>query len=372
MVGSQVAPRLMAGLARAPELIDSARRRGSNIGFLVTDRFAFGDEVPSSYVEFVDEMLAGTSFDVLAEFFPNFDTLDKFAVLSAFAEVPTTILCGTKDLLTSVGHSRKMASRIPGARLVECDGAGHMVILERKDRVNAVLDELFAKADTAGAVADGDRSPGAWRRVRRAGRGRGRRRGARRHPRRLRRPRGARPAVHRDRRDRGVGGRLARRSTAACWRRPSSARSARCCSTRTTTGCSGCAGSRCTPTPSGSGSRARWSPPPSGSPHERGCDGLRLAARAELPRTVRFWEHLGYREVARDGVFLTLAKLLPVTLTAETAEDTQELGDPAGPAAAPRRPADPHRRPRGREDHASPRASAPRSASAARSPRRPS
>ncbi len=147
VVGAQVAPRLMAGLARAPELIDSARRRGSNIGFLVTDRFAFGDEVPSSYVEFVDEMLAGTSFDVLAEFFPNFDALDKFSVLHAFESVPTWIICGTKDLLTSVGHSRKMASRIAGSRLVECPGAGHMVLLERRDKVNAALADLFDAAD---------------------------------------------------------------------------------------------------------------------------------------------------------------------------------------------------------------------------------
>jgi pimeloyl-ACP methyl ester carboxylesterase len=153
LLGAQVAPRLMAGLARAPELIDSARRRGSNIGYLVTDRFAFGRDVPTSYVEFVDEMLAGTSFDVLAEFFPNFDTLDKYAVLSAFAAVPTTIVCGTRDILTSIGHSRKMASRIPGSVLVECENAGHMVILESKDRVNTALDRLLAAAETAGAVA---------------------------------------------------------------------------------------------------------------------------------------------------------------------------------------------------------------------------
>ena len=154
LVGAQVTPRLMAGLARAPELIDSARRRGSNIGFLVTDKFAFGKKVPSSYVEFVDEMLAGTSFDVLAEFFPNFDALDKYGVLSAFAAVPTTIVGGTKDLLTSIGHSRKMASRIPGAKLVVCEGAGHMAIMESADQVNSALDGLVAAADTAGTVAD--------------------------------------------------------------------------------------------------------------------------------------------------------------------------------------------------------------------------
>jgi len=39
-----------------------------------------------------------------------------------------------------------MAKRIPQAALVECLGAGHMVILEEKDRVNAALDDLVAKA----------------------------------------------------------------------------------------------------------------------------------------------------------------------------------------------------------------------------------
>jgi pimeloyl-ACP methyl ester carboxylesterase len=136
-----------------PELVDRVRRPGSNLGFLVAEQFAFGDHVPASYVEFVDNMLAATPFEVLAEFFPNFDKLDKFTVLEAFAGVPTCIVTGTKDLLTSVGHSRKMASLLPDATLVECSGAGHMVILERKDKVNAALEDLFGRA-TAGRSAD--------------------------------------------------------------------------------------------------------------------------------------------------------------------------------------------------------------------------
>ncbi len=58
----------------------------------------------------------------------------------------------------------------------------------------------------------------------------------------------------------------------------------------------------------------------------RGCGGLRVVARAELPRTVHFWAHLGYRELARDGVHLTLARELPVEVTAATGEDTRDLG----------------------------------------------
>ena len=58
----------------------------------------------------------------------------------------------------------------------------------------------------------------------------------------------------------------------------------------------------------------------------RGFEGVRLAARAELPRTVRFWQHLGYVEVDADGPLLTMAKLLPVEVTLASAEETREAG----------------------------------------------
>lgn len=143
---SQLTPRAVALLARAPGLVDGARRTGSDIGFLATSRFAFGGDVPTPYIEFVDEMLAQTPFEVIAEFYPNFDTLDKYTVLHAFAKVPTVIICGTEDLLTSVGHSRKMASRIPGAQLLEIPGTGHMVILEAARQVNVALERLVEDA----------------------------------------------------------------------------------------------------------------------------------------------------------------------------------------------------------------------------------
>ena len=148
-LGQAVAPRLIAALAKAPELVDSARRPGSNVGFLVADQFAFGGkDVPAAEVEFLDEMLAGTSFGVLAEFFPSLSELDKFDHLLVLNDVPTTIICGTKDKVTSIGHSRKMAAQLPKARLVECEGAGHMVIFEARAQVNEALESLVEAASS--------------------------------------------------------------------------------------------------------------------------------------------------------------------------------------------------------------------------------
>src|SRR3546814_20654353 len=40
-----------------------------------------------------------------------------------------------------------MHSLLPHSTLVECEGAGHMVIMERHIEVNKALDELIAAAD---------------------------------------------------------------------------------------------------------------------------------------------------------------------------------------------------------------------------------
>lgn len=130
-------------LRRGHRPVDLARRAGRAIAAVATDRFAFGDEVPASYVAFVDDMLSATPFEVVADFFPSFSSLDKFDHVEALGRVPTSIICGTADRLTSIGHSCKLHERISGSRLLECEDAGHMVIMERHDRVNAELDQLI-------------------------------------------------------------------------------------------------------------------------------------------------------------------------------------------------------------------------------------
>jgi pimeloyl-ACP methyl ester carboxylesterase len=145
-VGGQLALRLVALLARGHRAIDGVRRVGRSIALVATDELAFGDEVPASYVQFVDRMLSATPFEVVAEFFPNFASLDKLNTVKALSVVPTTIICGTADRLTSIDHSRNLHAQIPGSTLHECEGAGHMVVMERHDEVNAELDRLLAAA----------------------------------------------------------------------------------------------------------------------------------------------------------------------------------------------------------------------------------
>ena len=147
-LGRRAVERGLAIASQRERLLELVRKRGSAVAFAVIREFAFGDgDVPASWVEFLDREIASVPLDVLVEFIPQFDVLDKFHVVEAFAEIPTWIMCGTKDRLTSVGHARKLHSRIPGSRLVELPGGGHMSLFEFKDRVNDELDDLLAAAD---------------------------------------------------------------------------------------------------------------------------------------------------------------------------------------------------------------------------------
>jgi len=145
-LGGELTHRTVRTLARSHRLVDGVRRAGRTVAVVATDLFAFGGEVPAAYVDFVDSMLSQTPFEVVAEFFPSFRGLDKFDSVEVIGRVPTTIICGTADKLTSVGHSRKLHERIPGSTLIECDDAGHMVMIERHGQVNAALDQLLSAA----------------------------------------------------------------------------------------------------------------------------------------------------------------------------------------------------------------------------------
>ncbi|QCX28367.1 alpha/beta fold hydrolase [Nocardioides jishulii] len=145
-LGGRAVGRMVRVLDRGHSLVDRARATGFRLAEIVVGRFAFGEDVPINYSEFVFDMIDDTPFEVVADFYPSFASLDHYDNLSALGRVPCTVIAGTLDKMTGVGHSRKLHSRIPGSELLEVDGAGHMVLMERHDEVNAELDHLFERA----------------------------------------------------------------------------------------------------------------------------------------------------------------------------------------------------------------------------------
>ena len=69
--------------------------------------------------------------------------------------VPTLVVVGTADALTPPRDARRIAELLPGARLVEYPGGGHMLMYERTDELDALIMD-FARERPGAATSSAD------------------------------------------------------------------------------------------------------------------------------------------------------------------------------------------------------------------------
>jgi 3-oxoadipate enol-lactonase len=67
------------------------------------------------------------------------DAYDRLAEITR----PTLVITGTEDVLIPGENSRLIAARIPGARLKEFEGAGHVFFIEAAEEVSRALIDFF-------------------------------------------------------------------------------------------------------------------------------------------------------------------------------------------------------------------------------------
>jgi len=120
--------------------IDKARVASSDLAWLLTRRYGFGDAKPSpTLVTFVESMNSKTPVETLTKYLHTLYTHNRFPALSTLRGVPVLVLVGTRDYLTPVTHSEEILKHLPDAELMKIDNSGHVVMLEKADEVNAAL-----------------------------------------------------------------------------------------------------------------------------------------------------------------------------------------------------------------------------------------
>ena len=139
----RVAEPVMAGLNRIPELVAQGRRAGSDLGYVVTRRLAFGPEVPTSYVDFASEMLAQIPLEVVADYYPAFAELDEFRALEVLSTVPTVVVGGEDDVITPIEHTARIIDLLPKADAIRVENCGHLGMIEKHEIFNDALDRLI-------------------------------------------------------------------------------------------------------------------------------------------------------------------------------------------------------------------------------------
>lgn len=117
---------------------------------LMFARIAFGSEPLASHVELTREMLATCDAETSREAVNALFGLDLVAELDRIA-VPTLVVGGTHDVLTPPAESRLIAERVPGARLVMFEHAGHMLMLERAAELDALILDFARDVGALGA-----------------------------------------------------------------------------------------------------------------------------------------------------------------------------------------------------------------------------
>ena len=71
------------------------------------------------------------------------DELDQLHQIT----VPTLVVAGEDDILTSPRHGREVAERIPGAQFVVLPVEAHQPFQERPDHFNSIVDAFWAELD---------------------------------------------------------------------------------------------------------------------------------------------------------------------------------------------------------------------------------
>ena len=148
-------PRVDSLIGKRPSLIERGRRVGSDLAFMMSRRYGFGDDPSPAQVEFVERMLAATPVDVITGFARSILEHDKYEALDVLARVPTLVIIGGDDKITPPALSDEIAARVAEAQLVCVAGAGHMVMLERASLVNLHLRSLVRRATATGATRAG-------------------------------------------------------------------------------------------------------------------------------------------------------------------------------------------------------------------------
>lgn len=141
----RLGPSVLRQLGARPDLWSWIRRTGSTIEEFLVDQNSFASPVAASLVRYTADILLGTPLHVVKEYLKTFDGFDKQAALSAFASTQVLVFNGKQDALTPPEHSELIVRALPAAEHVLVNDAGHVVMLEHPDLLDAQLLQLIER-----------------------------------------------------------------------------------------------------------------------------------------------------------------------------------------------------------------------------------
>jgi pimeloyl-ACP methyl ester carboxylesterase len=106
----------------------------------------FGDRCDPADIRLVTSAVAHASLRSIGGFRASIGAQHRLDTLAALGRVPAAALVGDRDRLTPPPCAESIAAALPTTELTVCPGAGHMLMLERPDAVNAALAAVLHQA----------------------------------------------------------------------------------------------------------------------------------------------------------------------------------------------------------------------------------
>ncbi|MEW6334987.1 MAG: alpha/beta hydrolase [Thermodesulfobacteriota bacterium] len=122
-----VNPMLLEGLTRDPAAV---------IDLIAT--FSIARQNREKFSRLIEESLSRVDPELLHGDFSACSALD-ITDAAATVRIPVLAICGAQDKMTPPALSQSICDRIPGARLVLIENAGHFVMMENPEAFNAAL-----------------------------------------------------------------------------------------------------------------------------------------------------------------------------------------------------------------------------------------
>jgi pimeloyl-ACP methyl ester carboxylesterase len=118
-----------------------------DLSYLIA-RVAFGAAPRPDHVELTRAIIDDTSVAVVAELLGDVMTVDLCRNLGA-VDQQAQVVVGSRDTLTPPWHARRLAAALPRGELLTLDGCGHMVMLERREELGAVIERFASRCRQA-------------------------------------------------------------------------------------------------------------------------------------------------------------------------------------------------------------------------------
>ncbi|SCG40039.1 Pimeloyl-ACP methyl ester carboxylesterase [Micromonospora echinaurantiaca] len=99
----------------------------------------FGDRCDPSDIRLVTSAVARASLRSIGGFRASIGAQHRLETLAALGQLPAAALVGDRDRLTPPPCAESIAGALPATELTVCPGAGHMLMMERPEEVNAAL-----------------------------------------------------------------------------------------------------------------------------------------------------------------------------------------------------------------------------------------